>query len=75
MVVPAEEHGYATSQDVETRLLLLGHLETPFSEAGFTARLGFGGEARESHGYEGRVSNRNGNVFWYLQGTEAVELK
>jgi len=44
VVVPAEEHGYAASEYVEARFLLLRHHEAPFSEARFPARL------RERHG-------------------------
>lgn len=44
MVVPAEEHGYAASEYVEARFLLLCNHKAPFSKAGFPARL------RERHG-------------------------
>ncbi|CAJ1934207.1 unnamed protein product [Sphenostylis stenocarpa] len=44
MVVPAEKHGYAASEDVEARFLLLRHHKAPFSKACFPARLS------ESHG-------------------------
>ncbi|KAG5007992.1 hypothetical protein HKD37_09G026393 [Glycine soja] len=40
VVVPAEEHGYAASEDVEARLLLLCNQIAPFSKACFPARLG-----------------------------------
>ncbi|KAL5129608.1 hypothetical protein HKD37_12G032883 [Glycine soja] len=40
VVVPAEEHGYAASEDVEARLLLLCNQIASFSKACFPARLG-----------------------------------
>lgn len=52
MVVPAEEHSYTASEDVEARLLLLRHHKTPFSKARFPTRLWFGSVGRERrHGW------------------------
>nr|GLL20550.1 hypothetical protein DM860_004150 [Ipomoea trifida] len=37
MVLPAEEHHDATSENIEPRFLLFGHGQAPFAEAGFPA--------------------------------------
>lgn len=64
MIVPAEEHRYAASEDVESGLLLLHHTRTALSNLSFLAvafmTAGFGGQVNVRNGHAAAAAAGDG---------------